>query len=153
MAYPTFVSRDIDAPAEKVWGLVSDLPRMGEWSPENTGGKWTKGSTGPAVGATFTGSNRNGWRRWSTLVTVVDCDPAKVFEIAVTFGPTSLPVSNWRYEFEDTAGGCRVTESWDDHRKSWMKVLARPAGDHSAAHAKGEMTATLDNLARAAEAG
>jgi hypothetical protein len=30
MAYPTAESRDIAAPAEKVWSLVSDLPRMGE---------------------------------------------------------------------------------------------------------------------------
>src|SRR5580698_7832344 len=132
MTYPVAESLEIPAPAAKVWAMVSDLPRMGEWSPENTGGRWTKGATGPAVGATFTGSNRNGWRRWSTLVTVVDCDPAKAFEIAVTFGPTSLPVSNWRYEFEDTAGGCRVTESWHDHRKPWMKFIGSPMGDHSA---------------------
>ena len=51
MPYSTAVSRDIDAPAHDVFALVSDLTRMGEWSPENTGGKWVKGSTGPALGA------------------------------------------------------------------------------------------------------
>jgi hypothetical protein len=46
-------------------------------------------------------------------------------------------VANWRYEFEETAGGCRVTESWDDHRKL-DEVRPRAAmGDHSAAHAEG----------------
>ena len=69
MAYPTAASRDIAAPAEKVWELVADLPRMGEWSPENAGGKWMNGSTGPALGAVFKGNNRNGIRRWSTKVT------------------------------------------------------------------------------------
>jgi hypothetical protein len=149
MTYPTAVTREIAAPAEKVWGLVSDLPRMGEWSPENAGGTWAKGATGPTTGAVFTGKNKNGIRRWSTTATVVACEPAKVFEIAITFGP--MAVSNWRYEFENTAGGCKVTESWDDHRTSLMKLVSRPMGVHDAAHAKGEMAATLANLAKAAE--
>ena len=77
MAYPTAVTRDIAAPAEKVWALVSDLPRMGEWSPENAGGTWAKGATGPALGAVFKGTNKNGFRRWSTTVTVVACEPGQ----------------------------------------------------------------------------
>jgi len=149
MAYPTAVSRDIAAPPEKVWALVSDLPRMGEWSPENVGGKWTKGATGPALGAVFRGSNKNGFRRWSTTSTVVACEPGKVFEFAVTSGP--LAVANWRYEFVETDSGCRVTESWQDHRKPWFVVVARAMGDHSAAHAAGEMEATLANLVAAVE--
>jgi hypothetical protein len=149
MAYPTAATRDIAAPAEKVWALVSDLPRMGEWSPENTGGNWTKGTTGPALGAVFKGANRNGFRRWSTNATVVVCEPGKVFEFAVMAGP--LAVANWRYEFEDTESGCRVTESWRDHRSSWFIVVARVMGDHSAAHAEKEMDATLAKLAAAVE--
>ena len=90
MAYPTAASRDIAAPAEKVWALVSDLPRMGEWSPENAGGKWVKGATGPAVGAVFTGNNKNGFRRWTTNVTVIACEPGVVFEFAVTSGPLKV---------------------------------------------------------------
>ena len=57
------VTRDIAASPAKVWEMLSDLPRMGEWSPENTGGKWVRGATGPAVGARFVGSNRNGKKR------------------------------------------------------------------------------------------
>ena len=149
MTYPIAESRDIAAPAEKVWSLVSDLPRMGEFSPENAGGTWTKGATGPATGAIFTGSNKNGFRRWKTTATVVECEPGKVFEIAISSGP--VPVANWRYEFKDTDDGCRVTESWSDHRKTWMRVLARPLGVHDGEHAKGQMAATLANLARAVE--
>jgi len=149
MTYPTAATRDIAAPAEKVWALVSDLPRMGEWSPENAGGKWVKGATGPALGAVFKGTNKNGIRRWSTTVTVIGCEPGKVFEFAVTSGP--LEVAHWRYEFEDTAAGCRVTESWEDRRKSWFVAVARVMGDHSAGHAEQEMAKTLANLAAAAE--
>jgi hypothetical protein len=148
MAHPTAVSLDIAAPAETVWALVSDLPRMGEWSPENAGGKWVKGATGPALGAVFEGTNKSGFRRWSTMVTVIACEPGVVFEFAVTSGP--LAVASWRYEFEATDAGCRVTESWVDQRKKWFATVARVMGDHSAEHAEGEMKATLSNLAAAA---
>jgi len=150
VSYATAVSRDIAAPAEKLWALVADLPRMGEWSPENTGGTWVKGATGPALGAVFRGTNKNGFRRWTTDATVVACEPGRVFEFAVTTGP--FAVANWRYEFESTDGGCRVTESWEDHRSRWFALLARVVGDHSAAHAETEMAATLANLAGAATA-
>ena len=149
MAYPTAATRDIAAPAENVWALVSDLPRMGQWSPENKGGRWVKGDTGPALGAVFKGSNKNGIRRWSTTVTVVASEPGKLFEFAVTSGP--LAVARWRYEFEDTDTGCRVTESWLDERKPWFTAIARVMGDHGASNAERQMTATLANLAKAAE--
>jgi uncharacterized protein YndB with AHSA1/START domain len=149
MAYPTTASRDIAAPAARVWALVSDLPRMGEWSPENEGGRWVKGTTGPMLGAIFRGNNKNGIRRWSTTVTVVACDPGKVFEFAVTAGP--LAVAKWRYEFEDIATGCRVTESWVDERKPWLASVARVLGDHGASNAERQMTSTLASLAKAAE--
>jgi uncharacterized protein YndB with AHSA1/START domain len=150
MTYPTAVTRDIAAPPEKIWALVTDLPRMGEWSPENAGGKWVKGATGPALGSVFEGTNKNGrFRRWTTNVTIIACEPNTLFEFAVTSGP--LAVATWRYEFEKTEAGCRVTESWVDQRKRWFAILARVAGDHSPAHAEKEMTATLANLAAAVE--
>jgi hypothetical protein len=149
MTYPTAVSREIAAPAEKVWAMVSDLPRMGEWSPENTGGTWEDGAGGPAIGATLTGRNKKGFRRWSTKATVVACEPGQVFEIAVTTGKS--PIASWRYEFEPIGDGCRVTESWEDHRGLFIKVTGRVLGDHGAEHAKTEMAATLANLAGAAE--
>ena len=148
--YSTAVRRDIEAPAHEVFALVSQLSRMGEWSPENVGGTWTKGSTGPALGAVFKGNNRNGVRRWSTTVTVTGFDPDKLFEFAVTSGP--LEVAHWRYDFEDTPSGCTVTESFEDRRKPWFAFVARVMGDHSSEHATQEMTRTLDNLAKAAEA-
>ena len=60
-------------------------------------------------------------------------------------------MATWRYEFEDADGRSRVTESWVDQRKRWFAILARVAGDHSAAHAEKEMAATLSNLAAAVE--
>ena len=44
---------DVAAAPGVVWALVSDLPRMGRFSPENLGGRWLRGATGPAVGVEF----------------------------------------------------------------------------------------------------
>jgi hypothetical protein len=149
VAYSTAETREIAAPADKVWEMVSDLARMGDWSPENIGGKWTKGASGPALGAMFEGMNKKGFRRWSTTATVVAFEPGRLFEFAVTSGP--MAIANWRYEFESTASGCRVTESWQDRRSRFMKLMGRVVGKHDAPQAQRQMSLTLANLAAAAQ--
>ena len=59
------VSRDIAAAPNVVFTALTDMTRMGEWSPECYEAEWKDGATGPAVGATFTGHNRNGDKEWS----------------------------------------------------------------------------------------
>lgn len=56
----------MDADPERVWDRVSDITRMGEWSPERERAEWLEG-TGAAVGACFRGYNRRGKVRWSTV--------------------------------------------------------------------------------------
>ena len=90
MTYPTAVTPGHRRADRERVGSVTDLPRMGEWSPENAGGKWVKGSTGPALGSVFEGTNKNGFRRWTTSVTVIGCEPNKLFEFAVTSGPLAV---------------------------------------------------------------
>ena len=52
------VSTEIAAAPETVYALVSDITRMGEWSPETVRAVWTRGATGPAVGARTTRDGR-----------------------------------------------------------------------------------------------
>jgi hypothetical protein len=150
MTYDVFAVRDIAAPGAKVWAMVADLPRMGEWSPENRGGAWLNGASGAAPGAVFRGTNRRGFLRWSTRVTIDECIPDRVFEFSVMFGLAK--VARWRYEFEDMDAGCRVTESWLDLRNPVVRVAGQAMGSHDAAHTRRAMAATLASLARAAEA-
>ena len=93
------ISRSIDVAADPdaVWAMVSDLPRMGEFSPENVGGQWVDGATGPAVGARFRGTNRNGAKQWWTRVRVVACEPGRrfTFDVRTPFG-FRAPVAVWR---------------------------------------------------------
>jgi hypothetical protein len=123
MAERASISRTVEvaAPAERVFGLVSDLPGMGSLSPENAGGRWLGGATGPAAGARFRGHNRNGWRRWSTVVRVTTCDPPRRFSFDVD--SVGLAVSRWTYDVAPAAGGCVVTESWEDRRGRAMDLI------------------------------
>jgi uncharacterized protein YndB with AHSA1/START domain len=145
------VSREIAAPADAVWALVSDLPRMGELSPENSGGSWAKGAGGPAVGARFTGTNERGKRHWKTQVRVVTCEPGKRFEFDVTAG--GLKVSRWGYALEPTAAGCTVTETWTDQRGAVVRTLGKAVTGVSdrTAHNRAGMEQTLAKIAAALE--
>src|SRR4051812_10250655 len=144
-------STTIAAGPAKVYDLVTDLPRMGEWSPENTGGRWIRGATGPAVGARFRGNNRRGVLRWSTTCEVTAAVPGERFAFDVTYGPVSI--SRWEYTFAPDGDGCRVTESWTERRPAWMKVASVPlmAVADRAAHNRRGMEHTLAALKQAAE--
>ena len=105
----------VQASPERVYGILSDLTRMGEWSPECYRCEWLDGATGPASGARFKGYNRRGWLRWSTTCTVTDAEPGKAFAFE-----TSLPMfrrrgaqTRWRYEIEPAEGGVVLTESFE----------------------------------------
>ena len=118
------VTQEIDAPADKVWAMVSDLTRMGEWSPENEGATWLRGATGPTVGATFRGMNRNGKKKWTTSGTIVELDPGRLLAFRTT--AAGFKVAEWRYAFETTSSGCRVIETWIDQRGAVAKALGKP---------------------------
>jgi uncharacterized protein YndB with AHSA1/START domain len=152
MAESVQVQREIAAPPERVWEMVADVTRMGEWSPETTGCRWVGGATGPEVGARFRGSNRKGWRRWSTTCTVVESVPGAVFAFDVKAGP--VPVARWEYRFEPAGPDATVvTESWHDQRGPAMAFvggLLAGVKDREA-HNRVGMAETLDRLAAAAE--
>ena len=150
----TTASIEIAAPAEVVWSLVSDLTRMPEWSPETTKVEWTGGSTGPSLGATFKGTNKMGWRSWSTSCTIVVADPPTelAWDVHALGG---LKVAHWGYRIEAIEEhSCRVTEAAVDHRPSWFKLATnlitgvQDRGSHNAAG----MRATLERIKAAAEA-
>lgn len=74
------VSVEISAPPERVYDLVSDITRMGEWSPECRSCRWTGGASGPAVGARFKARNKG--RRgmsWFNTPTVTVADSGREF--------------------------------------------------------------------------
>jgi hypothetical protein len=133
-----------------VYRLVSDVTRMGEWSPETTSCRWLS-APGPMVGARFRGTNRRGVRRWSTTCTVTAAEPGRRFAFSVTWGP--LAISEWSYAIHPTEQGCSVTESWVDKRPTWMRTVypvVMGVTDRGVLNRAG-MQATLAALKKAAE--
>jgi len=115
----------VNAPPEKVWALVSDVTRMGEWSPETVKAVWIDDATGPAVGARFKGSNKRGIARWSTKCTVVAAEPGKEFSFVV--GTRDNPLTRWSYKFAPAGGGTEVTESFEAVKYGFFsQLLVRP---------------------------
>jgi hypothetical protein len=104
------VSLHIDATPAQVWALVSDVTRIGEFSPETFEARWSGGSTGPEVGARFKGHvKRNGvGPTYWTPCTVTKCETERVFEFMV--GTDAMAVNNWGYRLEPDGAGTRVTE-------------------------------------------
>jgi hypothetical protein len=107
------ITRSVEVAADPaaVWAMISDLPGMGEFSPENVGGVWVDGATGPAVGARFRGTNHNGAKQWWTRVRVVACIPGRhfAFDVRTPFG---VKVSRWEYVITPAPTGCVLTENW-----------------------------------------
>jgi hypothetical protein len=148
------VSLDIAAPPDVVYGLVSDITRMGEWSPECRSCRWTGGATGPAVGARFKARNK-GQRgpSWFNTPTVMTADPGREFSFNRN-GP-GIGSYTWRYRFAPTAGGTRVTESYDVERPlhpamNWMTEKWVGSADRDADLRQG-MQVTLARVKAAAE--
>jgi hypothetical protein len=140
----------IAAPAGDVYRLVADMPRMGEFSPENCGGEWLDGATG-AVGDRFEGVNRMGDREWKVVCTVTAAEPGRVFQWVT--GAVDDPYVRWTYRMEETAGSTSLTEVWDV--ESLPPTLAGSSDDRLAARAemvRGAMRTTVEAIRSAAEA-
>lgn len=130
--------------------MVSDITRMGEWSPEAGRGRWIGRRHEPVVGARFIGTNRRKWRRWATLCRVSTSVQGEAFAFVVTFGP--LQGAEWRYQFEQEGNRCRVTESWFDRRGWFLRLAGKlvTGVSNRAVHNRESMVATLNALSRAA---
>ena len=113
----------VDATPAEVYGLVSDVTRMGEWSPETTKCVWMKGPTGPAVGALFKGTNKHGLMTWSTKPTVIVADPGREFAFEIE------GVIKWTYQFDADGTGTKLSESFELLRDlPWYYAVAQRWG-------------------------
>lgn len=148
------VSVETTATPETVYALVSDITRMGEWSPECVRCSWAKGSTGPAVGARFKAINKGGrGPAWFNTPTVTVAEPGR--EFAFNRSGPGIGSYTWRYLIEPTATGTRITESFDAERHlwpvmTWITEKWTGSADRDADLHRG-MTETLTRLKAEAE--
>lgn len=109
------------APAE-LYVMVSDITRMGEWSPECRGGTWVSGTAG-TVGARFHGFNAHDGMAWVSESEVIEAEPDHAFGFSVmrfrTGGPdditdwiegSALGDMTWRFVIEAKDAGSVLTQ-------------------------------------------
>jgi uncharacterized membrane protein len=144
----------IDAPPDAVYALVSDLTRMGEWSPETVAAQWVDGATAAVPGAWFEGTNKAGRVTWTTRCQIDVAEPGR--ELAWVVHAGGAPSSRWSYRFEPAGDGTDVIESMEGFRSYGavariIKRVATGVGDR-AKHNTAGMEATLARIKAAAEA-
>jgi hypothetical protein len=116
-------SIDIHASVGDVYALVSDVTRTGEWSPECVSCRWLDGATHADEGVRYRGTSRNGWRRWSTTSRVHIARPGAELTWDVTY--LGRPVARWSYQLTVLdASWTQLTESVDDRRERWLRVVS-----------------------------
>lgn len=147
------VSLDIDADADALYGMVSDLPRIGEWSPECESVAWEGEIDAPVEGTEFVGQNAVGPGRrirYKRHGTVLKAEPGKAFSFITDEG--GRPSTEWHYTFDDLGGGrTRVTEGYRVRWiPTWARIIDVPGNRHKEL-LKG-MRTTLENLKATAEA-
>jgi uncharacterized protein YndB with AHSA1/START domain len=143
------VTQQVTAPPDLVYDLISDVERMGEWSPECYRCRWIGKPKGPAVGSRFKAHNKRGLLRWSNSPKVLVADKGREFAFSRTnFGAGEYL---WRYHLEPTeGGGTEVTESYEEVRPetrlvaAFVNSLFTPGGQTS--HLQNGMAQTLERI-------
>ncbi len=145
------VSRDIAAEPAAVFAALTDITRMGEWSPETFAAEWLDGATEAAVGVSYTGHNRNGDKEWSTQATIVELVENERFFFDCS--ARGFVFAKWGYTIEPTDTGCRVTEYCQDLRPDEVKErgAAISGVTDRVSHNRAGMETTLERLAAAVE--
>jgi uncharacterized protein YndB with AHSA1/START domain len=144
----------IAAPPGLVWDLVSDVTRIGEFSPETFDAQWLDGASEPRAGARFRGHvRRNGWGPvYWTSCTVIASEPGREFAFAVS-GPGGTTANTWRYQLEHVAGGTDVTESFELPATLPNRLYWSVAGRARLRTNLDGMRATLEKIKAVAERG
>ncbi|HEY5852741.1 MAG TPA: SRPBCC family protein [Aldersonia sp.] len=104
------VRLQIDAAAELLYDLVSDVTRTPEWSPEVIECSWLDDATHATEGAHFTARNRKRWFTWSNTPVVDTAERGR--EFAVTRTEHGGGTIRWSYRFEPATPGTTVVQSY-----------------------------------------
>jgi hypothetical protein len=141
------------APAMQIWKLVTDVTRVGEFSPETFEAQWLGSSDRPVSGARFRGHVRRNGRGpvYWTACTVTSSDPGRLFAFRVT-GPGGKTVNTWRYEFRPQADGTDVTESFELADTRLLRLYWKLAGRARLRTNMNGMRVTLEKIKAVAEA-
>lgn len=106
-------SIDIAATTGAVYDLITDVSRMGEWSPECYRCEWLDGATEAMAGARFRGYNRSGVLRWQRTVVIDVADRGRGFAFTTMNDRADRAETRWQYRMEPSPTGTLLTESFE----------------------------------------
>jgi hypothetical protein len=153
---------EINASAERVWQIATDLQTPALSSSEFQGAEWLDGITEPVVGARFVGRNAHeAIGAWETtcVVSVVD----EPHEFAYIVGDHANPGAVWRYLIEPFDSGRSVvlrqiaqigpgpsglSPAIERMPEKEARIIERRLAEHHA-----NMTANLEQIKKLAERG
>ena len=144
-------SVEINASAQDVWAVISDLRRMGEWSPQCTKMIIRGGAVG--LGTRTINVNRRGPLVWPTTSKVIRFSPNQELAFRVAENRTV-----WSYTIEPTPSGVKVTERREVANgttkvSSFLVDKMMGGTTNFEAELKLGMAETLAKIKRAAESG
>lgn len=148
------VSREVAASPEVVFAAITDITRMGEWSPECVQAEWAEGFSKAEVGARFIGHNKNGDKTWTIESTIFEfVENERFFFECMSGRVPGFVFAKWGYSIEPTQSGCTITEYWQDLRADYMlEPSAQISGvADRVSHNRAGMEATLNRLGAAVE--
>jgi len=113
------VQTRIAAPPERVWAIITEIELMPSMSTELQSVRWQGGASGPGLGNTFVGRNKNpALGEWETTSFVVECDAPRVFAWAVS--DPEQPSALWRFTLQPADGGTQLQQ--------WAQLGPGPSG-------------------------
>lgn len=140
--------------AEDLYDIVSDVSRMGDWSPVCKACWWEEEGGTARVGAWFGGRNELPERTWETRSEVVAADRGREFAFV-----NSGMIARWGYTFAPVDGGTELTESWE-FLPGGISLFREHFGDDADAQiadrleaARTGIPATLAAIKKSAESG
>ncbi len=160
------VEVDIKAPPAAVWPYLTDISFGARFSEEFVGARWADGDEpdgqpgGPAVGATFIGSNSHpAIGEWEVPCFVTHCEEPREFGWASA--DADNPGARWRFEASSIAGATRlrfsmiigpgpsgITAAIESMPDKEPRILFRRIDEHRA-----NMTKVVEGIKAEVEAG
>ena len=141
------VERRFESPPERVWDLLSDVPRMAGLSPEVVEATWVDDLT-------FVATNRRGQMEWTVTCHVVDrVRPAR---FAWCVSDPELRSSTWSYELVADGDGTLVRQEFrHGPGRSMVRMMIEEQGADAAttiAWREGMLASDMAQVLAAADA-
>ncbi|MER6765331.1 MULTISPECIES: SRPBCC family protein [Amycolatopsis] len=139
-------SREIEAPAERIFELIADPSRQPSWDGNDNVAEAKPGQRVHAVGDVFTTTLTNGWLRENRIV---EFEESRRVAWRPSEPGKQPPGHLWRWELNPlSATRTEVTHTYD-----WTELDPNDTMRNTRARSMtaGNLAASLENLARAAE--